>query len=118
MFDLKGYGHLLLDGALLTMEIAVCSFAIVIVLGLMGAAAKLSPNRFARNLAEGYTIIVRGIPELVLLLLVYYGGTVLAQTLGASLFHYPEPIDINRFAAGTFVLGFVYGAFATEVFRG
>jgi His/Glu/Gln/Arg/opine family amino acid ABC transporter permease subunit len=118
MFDLKGYGHLLLDGALLTIEIAVCSFAIVVLLGLVGAAGKLSGNRFARNLAEAYTSVVRGIPELVLLLLVYYGGTVLVQNLGALLFNYTEPIDINRFIAGTLVLGFIYGAFATEVFRG
>src|SRR5262245_55601940 len=118
LFDLKGYGHLLLDGLLLTIEISVCSFLIVIILGLTGAAGKLSRSGIARKVANAYTTVVRGIPELVLLLLMYYGGTVLVQNIAASFFNYSERIDINRFAAGTLVLGIIYGAFAAEVFRG
>ncbi len=118
MFDLKGYGHLLLEGALVTIEVAICAMLVAIALGLAGAAGKLSQNRIAHGIANAYTVIIRGVPELVLMLLIYYGGTVLAQTLAATLFGNDQPIDINNFIAGTLVIGFVYGAFATEVFRG
>ncbi|MET1026656.1 MAG: ABC transporter permease [Dongiaceae bacterium] len=118
MFDLKGYGHLLWEGALITIEVAVCAMLVAIALGLIGAAGKLSHNRAAHGIANAYTVIIRGVPELVLMLLIYYGGTVLAQTLASKLFGSDQPIDINNFIAGTLVIGFVYGAFATEVFRG
>ncbi len=118
MFDLKGYGHLLIDGALVTIEVAVCAMVVAIALGLIGAAGKLSTNRLVHGVANAYTVVIRGVPELVLMLLIYYGGTVLAQHIAAALMGSDEPIDINNFVAGTLVIGFVYGAFASEVFRG
>jgi His/Glu/Gln/Arg/opine family amino acid ABC transporter permease subunit len=91
--------------------------AITIAMGLIGALGKLSRFRWARILADLYTTIIRGIPELVLLLLIYYGGTVLLQHLG-TLFGRERPIDINAFVAGVVVIGIIYGAYATEAFRG
>ncbi|HEX9449198.1 MAG TPA: ABC transporter permease subunit, partial [Dongiaceae bacterium] len=87
-------------------------------LGLVGSAGKLSKNPIARGLADAYTVIIRGVPELVLLLLIYYGGTVLMQNLASAVSGQDVRIDINNFVAGVLVVGFVYGAFATEVFRG
>lgn len=118
MFDLKGYGHLLIEGAIVTIEVAICAMLVAIALGLIGAAGKLSKNRVAHGIANAYTIVIRGVPELVLMLLIYYGGTVLAQHIAATLMGSEETIDINNFIAGTLVIGFVYGAFASEVFRG
>jgi His/Glu/Gln/Arg/opine family amino acid ABC transporter permease subunit len=117
-FDLKGYGHLLWAGAVMTVEVSICAFIVAIILGLVGAAGKLSKNPVAHGIANAYTIVIRGVPELVLLLLIYYGGTVLLQNLAAAVSGQDERIDINNFAAGVLVVGFVYGAFATEVFRG
>ena len=117
MFDYKGYGHFLIEGAQMTIIVAVLAMAITVVMGLIGALGKLSRFRWARILADLYTTIIRGVPELVLLLLIYYGGTVLLQHL-ASLFGREEPIDINAFVAGVLVIGFIYGAYATETFRG
>jgi His/Glu/Gln/Arg/opine family amino acid ABC transporter permease subunit len=118
LFDLKGYGHLLVDGIITTVEVSVCAFIVSIALGLVGSAGKLSKNRIARGLADVYTIVIRGVPELVLLLLIYYGGTVLMQNLASAISGQDVRIDINNFVAGVLVVGFVYGAFATEVFRG
>lgn len=117
-FDLKGYGHLLWEGAIVTVEVSICSFVVSILLGLLGASCKLSKNPVARSLANAYTVVIRGVPELVLLLLIYYGGTVLAQKAASVISGQDERIDINNFVAGVLVVGFVYGAFATEVFRG
>jgi len=117
MFDYKGYGHFLIEGAQMTIIVAVLAMALTIAMGLIGALGKLSRFRWARRLADLYTTIIRGVPELVLLLLIYYGGTVLLQH-AATLFGREEPIDINAFVAGVLVIGFIYGAYATETFRG
>ncbi|HWA42925.1 MAG TPA: ABC transporter permease [Hypericibacter adhaerens] len=117
MFDYKGYGHFLIEGAQMTIIVAVLSMALTTAMGLIGALGKLSRHGWARRLADLYTTIIRGVPELVLLLLIYYGGTVLLQHI-ATLFGREEPIDINAFVAGVLVIGFIYGAYATETFRG
>jgi His/Glu/Gln/Arg/opine family amino acid ABC transporter permease subunit len=115
--DLQGYGWLLLDGAKLTVLIGLCSMAISIFLGLIGSWGKLAPARLARGIAGIYTTVIRGIPELVLILLVYYGVPTLIQDI-ASAAGTEIIVDLNPFTAGVCTIGFIYGAFATEVFRG
>lgn len=115
--DLKGYGHLLLEGALITLSVGIAAMAVALSLGILGALARLSRRRWLSGLGGAYAVIIRGIPELVLMLIVYYGGTVLLQWL-LSAGGEDVRIDINAFFAGTLVLGFVYGAYATEIFRG
>jgi His/Glu/Gln/Arg/opine family amino acid ABC transporter permease subunit len=115
--NLQGYGWLLLDGAKLTVLVGLCSMAIAIFLGLIGSWGKLAPSRFARGVAGTYTTVIRGIPELVLILLVYYGVPTLIQDI-ASAAGAEVIVDINPFTAGVATIGFIYGAFATEVFRG
>ncbi|AKH19170.1 ABC transporter permease [Sedimenticola thiotaurini] len=117
MFDLKGYGGLLLDGLWLTIAVGLSSMLLAIFLGLLGSWAKLSRNRLANFLADTYTTVVRGIPELILLLLVYFGIPTLIQDI-AQRFGHDITIDLNPFLAGTLAIGFIYGAFSTEVFRG
>ena len=68
----------------------------------------------AHGIANTYTTIVRGVPELILLLLVYYGTPTLIQRVLTSMGR-DVVIDINPFIAGVATLGFIYGAFATEV---
>jgi len=117
MLDLKGYGHLLIDGAWMTIGAGLLSFAVSIAIGLIAAAAKLSKTRAARITADTYTTVIRGVPPLVLLLLVYFGGTVLLQKIW-QWFGDDEYVEVNAFFAGIFTIGFVHGAFTAEVFRG
>jgi polar amino acid transport system permease protein/arginine/ornithine transport system permease protein len=117
MLDLKGYGWLLWEGVQLTIMVSVVSMAGAIVFGLLAALAKLSQSRPQFLIVEAYTTIVRGVPELVLLLLVYYGAPTLVQDVAAAL-GYDLVIAINPFAAGIATITFIYGAFACEVFRG
>ncbi len=117
MIDLQGYGWLLLKGAQLTILVGLASMVIAVLLGLLGSWGKLSANRIARMLAGTYTTVIRGIPELVLILLVYYGIPTLIQDLSAAAGR-EVLVDLNPFTAGVGTIGFIYGAFATEVFRG
>ncbi len=112
MMNIRGYGWLLWEGVRLTVAVGVVSMAIAMLLGLIGAWGKLSDSRITRSMAGVYTTVIRGVPELVIILLVYYGvPTLLIDIANVS-------IDFNPFIAGVLTIGFIYGAFSTEVFRG
>jgi histidine transport system permease protein len=106
----------ILEGAALTLALAVLSALIAVVLGLATAAAKLSPVAPLRWAAAAYTTVIRGIPDLVLMLLVFYGGQMLVNALADRLDR--EPIEFSAFWAGTLTIGFIFGAFFGETFRG
>jgi arginine/ornithine transport system permease protein len=113
---LHGYLPAILGGLQSTLLVASTSLAIACVFGGVGAAAKLSGRRGVQTVANAYTTLIRGVPELVLMLLVFYGGQIAVNNLADRLgFGY---IDINPFLAGTMTLGFIFGAFLTETFRG
>lgn len=114
--DLQGFGHLLLSGAWVTLKLALTSLFFGLLLGLIGAAAKLSSFRLARLLGTLYTTLIRGIPELLLVLSIYFGGSMLLMWL-ASFFGYTDYIEISAFAAGVAALSIAFGAYSTEVFR-
>ena len=115
-FSLQGFGPLLLQGTWMTIKLSVLSLAVSVLLGLLGASAKLSSLPFLRIPAQLYTTLIRGIPDLVLMLLIFYGGqvgiNVLTDALGL------EYVDVNPFVAGVVTLGFIFGAYFTETFRG
>lgn len=114
---MSDYYWSILNGALLTVGVSLAALAFSIVLGLMGAAAKLSGNPLLVLPAMVYTTIIRGIPELVLMLLIFYGGSIginhLLELSGTGI-----TLDIEPFSAGVLTLGFIYGAYMTETFRG
>jgi His/Glu/Gln/Arg/opine family amino acid ABC transporter permease subunit len=118
IFDFKGYGWVFWEGLKITLAVGLCAAPITILMGLLGAWGKLSKSRIASRFSHAYTTIVRGVPELVLILMVYYGATILLQRILTSLMGEDVIIDINSFVAGVLTLGIIYGAFATEVFRG
>ena len=123
MFDLSllafsppGWGGVLLEGFVRSIELAIGGYGVGILIGIGGAAAKLYGGPILRDLMEVYTTLIRAVPELVLILLLYYAGTdAVNQVLilvGAT------PIDISGLVAGIFVIGIVQGAYSTEVLRG
>jgi polar amino acid transport system permease protein len=111
-----GWGGVLLRGLLASVEIAIGSYTLGLVIGMFGATGKLYGGQVARDLWEIYTTLVRAVPELVLILLLYYAGTDAVNRLLTVLGY--GPIDINGLVAGIVVLGFVQGAYTTEVLRG
>lgn len=113
---LHGYFGALLEGLASTLLVAGVSLVIACVFGLAGALAKLHGGRVLRIAAGLYTTLIRGLPDLVLMLLVFYGGQMLLNQ-GAEALGW-ETIDVPPFAAGTLTIGFVFGAYLTETFRG
>lgn len=107
----------ILQGTLVTISVAVCSVVLAVILGLIGAWGKLSSSPVAQRVCGSYTTVVRGIPDLVLMLLLFYGGQQLLNDLGAATGWWSY-IEINQFMAGIFTIGFIFGAYMTETFRG
>jgi polar amino acid transport system permease protein len=111
-----GWGAVLLRGLVNSLIIAAGAFAIGLLIGIAGAFGKLYGGPVTRDLLEVYTTLVRAVPELVLILLLYYAGTDLINRL-MDMLGYP-PVDISGLAAGIGVLAIVQGAYSTEVLRG
>ncbi|MFB9134438.1 ABC transporter permease [Vibrio sp. AK197] len=136
MLDLHGYEASILKGALLTIEVAVLSLVLAMVLGMLGALAKLSNYRTLRSVATIYTTIIRGIPDLVLMMLIFFGGQILLNNSLYSINEWlnnwfassdpnhewtsylPDYIDVSPFSAGVLTIGFIFGAYMAETFRG
>ncbi|MFP5420445.1 MAG: ABC transporter permease [Gammaproteobacteria bacterium] len=115
-FDLYGFGPALAAGTLMTIKLALSALCLGLVLGLLGALAKTSPYKPLQWLGGTYSTIVRGIPELLWVLLIYFGTVNALRALGEYLG--VGSLELNPFAAGTIALGICFGAYATEVFRG
>lgn len=111
-----GWGYVLVRGLIISIGIAVGGYIMGLLLGLGGALGKLYGGPILKNLLEGYTTIVRAVPELILILLLYYAGTQFLTYLLEQMGF--QRIDINGVLAGIVVLGFVQGAYSTEVLRG
>ncbi|MGO1296985.1 MAG: ABC transporter permease [Vibrio sp.] len=111
-----GYGGIIWQGTLVTIQLSLLSMLVAFVLGLIAAIAKLFGSKVLAGLADVYTTIIRGIPDLVLMLVIFYG-------LQIGLNHVTEyfewgQINIDPFSAGVITIGFIYGAYFTETFRG
>ena len=113
---LSGYGPVLLEGTWMTIQLALLSLLLSIVIGLIGASSKLSSLKIVRNIATAYTTLIRSVPDLVIMLLMFYSLQLGLNSITESL--NMDQIDINPFVAGVITLGFIYGAYFTETFRG
>ena len=117
MFNLQGYGPSILQGTILTIELCLASLVIAMLLGIITALAKLSSYRVLKITATTYTTVIRGIPDLVLMLLIFFGSQIFINQIGPMV-GYEEYIDINPFVAGVSTIGFIFGAYMAETFRG
>ena len=117
MFDLHGFGGQLLLGLDMTLRVAAGGLALGLVLGLLGAAAKLSRSKPQYWLGATYTTLMRGLPELLVVLIIYF-GTAGLLTQAAAWFGHDGYVELSPYAAGIVALGLAFGAYATEVFRG
>lgn len=108
---------MLAHGTLMTVQVALSCTVFGVLIGIAVAMMKLSSSRLARLAGDVYTTVVRGVPALVLILLIYFGGVRLVNEIARSLGH-TQHVDVNAFVAGVFALSLAFGAYATEVFRG
>ncbi|MGE8607216.1 MAG: ABC transporter permease [Acinetobacter baumannii] len=112
----SGYGPLLLSGTWMTIQLALLSLLLSVIIGLIGASSKLSNIKALRYIATAYTTLIRSVPDLVIMLLLFYSLQLGLNQITEAL--QMDQIDINPFLAGVITLAFIYGAYFTETFRG
>jgi polar amino acid transport system permease protein len=115
-FGRTGFADELLRGVFVTVYIAALAFILGLILGLIGAVAKLYGGLVSRFIANFYTTVIRSIPELVLILFLFFAGTRGITAIGELVGY--GPVEVNGTFAAILVLGFVQGAYSTEVLRG
>jgi His/Glu/Gln/Arg/opine family amino acid ABC transporter permease subunit len=113
-----GYGDEFVRGALLTIKLSVVSYLVAFVLGLLGAGAKLSGNRILYRIGDLYTTLIRALPELLFIILIYYAGGSAVKALLLEIGLADEDFQVNKFAAVVSALGLIYGAYLTDILRG
>ena len=121
MIDLQGYGPSLLEGAWVTVQLAVLAQLLAIALGLMTATAKMSRSTPLRWIATLYTTIIRGVPDIVLMLLLFFGGQIGINMVTDWLYDRYDIdvfVNVDEFTAGVITIGFIFGAYMGETFRG
>ncbi|QHQ34464.1 ABC transporter permease [Algicella marina] len=116
MEKLIPYIPLLMKGTFVTVSLAVCALFLATLLGALGAVGRVAGGRVGSGAVLIYTSLVRGVPELVLILLIYFGGQRALNQIGGTLGL--EYIDLSKFWAGVIAIGFIYGAYLVETFRG
>lgn len=112
----SGYGPLLLSGTWMTIQLALLSLLLSVIIGLIGASSKLSNIKALRYISTAYTTLIRSVPDLVIMLLLFYSLQLGLNQITEAL--QMDQIDINPFVAGVITLAFIYGAYFTETFRG
>ena len=116
-FGDTGWGDELFRATLMTIAVSITAMIIGFLFALIFTPLKLSKNKFLNFIANSYTTIIRGVPELLVIYLFFFGGTG-AVLFVASIFGYNEYIEINAFITGALAIGIISGAYSTEVFRG
>ena len=116
-FGDTGWGDELFIATLMTVAVSITAMFIGFLFALVFTPLKLSKNKLFNFLGNSYTTIIRGVPELLVIYLLFFGGTG-AVMFVASMFGYNDYIEINAFITGAFAIGIISGAYSTEVFRG
>jgi polar amino acid transport system permease protein len=113
----KGWGDEFFFGFIMTLKISLSAYALAVLFGFLGTTAKLSQNRLSRSIALVYTTVVRALPEILMVLIVYFSVAGLAERALVAAGLVDKHFQFNPFWAAVFALAFVSGAFMTEVLR-
>ena len=116
-FGDKGWGDELFFATLMTIAVSITAMIIGFNFAALFTPLKLSNNKFLNSIGNAYTTVIRGVPELLVIYLFFFGGSG-AIMFVASIFGYNDYIEINAFLTGSFSIGIISGAYSTEVFRG
>jgi polar amino acid transport system permease protein len=118
MADIVGWLDDYFWGAMVVLRVFAASLVMATLFGLIGAAAKLSKSRIAKSIASAYTIVFRGTPELLVLLIFYFGSAVTLTAIVQVFDPEVQFVDIPPFWAGALAIALVVGSYMTETFRG
>ena len=116
VFGDLGWGDEFLFAALMTIIVSICSMGLGIFIAIFTVWAKLSYSKFLSFIANFYTTVIRGIPELLVIYLIFFGGSALIMKL-AKVFGYNGYIELNALTISIFAIGIISATYSSEVLR-
>ena len=116
-FGDNGWGDELFFATLMTLVVAITAMFIGFIFSLIFTPLKITNNKILNFIGNFYTTVIRGVPELLVIYLFFFGGSAAVMFVG-KIFGYGGYIEINAFITGAFSIGIISGAYSTEVFRG
>ncbi len=116
-FGDNGWGDELFFATLMTLVVAITAMFIGFIFSLIFTPLKITNNKILNFIGNFYTTVIRGVPELLVIYLFFFGGSAAVMFVG-KIFGYDGYIEINAFITGAFSIGIIFGAYSTEVFRG
>ena len=116
-FGDNGWGDDLFFATLMTLAVAITAMFIGFIFSLIFTPLKITNNKILNFIGNFYTTVIRGVPELLVIYLFFFGGSAAVMFVG-KIFGYGGYIEINAFITGAFSIGIISGAYSTEVFRG
>ena len=114
----QGWGDEMLRATMVTIMVSISAMFIGLFVSIFGTISKLSKNRLIRAIGNTYTTVVRGIPELLVIYLLYFGFNNAVMSIANSLFGYNQYIELPVFLIAALAVGIISGAYSTEVIRG
>ena len=111
-----GWGDEFLVATMMTIAVSICSMGLGLFIAIFAAWAKLSLSKFLIFISNVYTTIVRGVPELLIIYLIFFGGSAAVMKV-AKAFGYFGYIELNAFIISVFAIGIISATYSTEVLR-
>tara|TARA_Y100000590_G_scaffold269605_1_gene302732 strand:+ start:897 stop:1601 length:705 start_codon:yes stop_codon:yes gene_type:complete len=116
VFGDLGWGDELLIALLMTIAVSICSMGLGVFIAIFAAWAKLTYSRILNFIASFYTTVIRGIPELLVIYLIFFGGSAAVMKV-AKVFGYNGYIELNAFTISVIAIGVISATYSTEVLR-
>ncbi len=116
VFGDAGWGDEFLVATLMTLLVSIMSMGLGLFLAIITVWAKLIKNRIASLLANFYTTVIRGVPELLVIYLIFFGGNAVVMKI-AKIFGYNGYIELNAFTIATIAIAIISATYSSEVLR-
>ena len=116
VFGDAGWGDEFLIATLMTLLVSIMSMGLGLFLAIITVWAKLIQNRISRLIAHFYTTVIRGIPELLVIYLIFFGGNAVVMKI-AKIFGYHGYIELNAFTIATIAIAIISATYSSEVLR-
>ena len=117
IFGDLGWGDELLVAMIMTIAVSICSMGLGVIIAIFAAWAKLTYSKILNFIASFYTTVIRGIPELLVIYLIFFGGSAAVMNI-AKIFGYNGYIELNAFSISVVAIGIISATYSTEVLRG
>tara|TARA_B100000674_G_scaffold312719_1_gene259986 strand:- start:1058 stop:1765 length:708 start_codon:yes stop_codon:yes gene_type:complete len=112
----SGWGDEFLVATLMTLLVSIMSMGLGLFIAIITVWAKIIQNNILKFLANFYTTVIRGVPELLVIYLIFFGGNSVVMKI-AKIFGYNGYIELNALTIATIAIAIISATYSSEVLR-